>query len=129
MKPRWYWLLTLAYWALIFTLTHLPPRVVQQPTGRDKVQHMSAYGVLGILLFATLQATGWTARQACIGVLGMGMAYGVIDELTQPLFRRSAELADWFADVAGLLVALLICLGVGYVGKKKEPQVHTDARG
>lgn len=120
MKARWYWLLTGLYWAFIFTLTHLPPRVVHPPTGRDKIYHMSAYGVLGMLLFATLQASGWTLRQSCIGVLGIGMVYGVIDELTQPYFRRSAEVADWFADVVGLLTALLICLAVGYIGRKKH---------
>jgi VanZ family protein len=120
LKSRAYWILTGLYCAFIFTLTHLPPGAVHPPTGRDKIYHTSVYGMLAILLFATLQASGWTIRQAFISVLGIGMVYGIVDELTQPLFRRSAEIADWFADVIGLLLGLAICLAVGAISRKKD---------
>jgi VanZ family protein len=123
---RLYWILTGGYWLGIFTLTHLPPRTVGRVTVPDTVQHMAAYGVLAILLFATFRVTGWTFRQTLIAVLGLAMVYGAIDELTQPLVGRSAEMADWLADVGGALMGLLICIVVGVVGGNR-PQMNTDA--
>jgi VanZ family protein len=34
--------------------------------------------------------------------------YAAADELTQPLFRRHADPLDWVADMAGVLVIMLL---------------------
>ena len=44
------------------------------------------------------------------------LALGVADELTQPFFRRSAELADWLADGAGLCLGLALAGALGRLG-------------
>lgn len=122
MSKRAAWILTALYWAGIFTLTHLPPKAVHVPTGRDKVIHLGVYGILGILLFAALRASRWSLRQTAIGVLGMGMVYGIIDELTQLFVGRSADIADWLADLAGIATAVIICTLVEAVGSKTRKQ-------
>ena len=117
---RAYWIVTAVYWAGIFTLTHLPANRIPPTRVSDKVGHMAAYGILGILLFASLRASQWTIRQACIGVLGIGMIYGALDELLQIPVGRVADIKDWFADVTGLAFATVICVAVERMGRKPE---------
>jgi len=40
------------------------------------------------------------------------MSGGAIDELTQPFVNRTTSIADWFADVIGIIIALyaFVCL-------------------
>ena len=35
------------------------------------------------------------------------LAVGAVDELTQPFVSRTASLADWLADIVGIIIALL----------------------
>ena len=41
-------------------------------------------------------------------VLGIVMAYGAFDELTQPIFGRDCEFLDWVADSSAGVVAVSI---------------------
>ncbi|WP_233491688.1 VanZ family protein [Blastococcus sp. TBT05-19] len=72
------------------------------PPGTDKVVHL--------LLFAALAVTGRWAGFARLP-LGAGLvAYAVLSEVVQgttPL-NRSASVADGLADVAGVLLGLLV---------------------
>ena len=110
---RLFWLLTGLYWAFIFTLTHVPS--LPPPPGHlnDKSAHFLAYGGLAGAIFISL----WLSRPDRPGlwwrVLLICAAYGAVDEWLQalPFIHRSCELNDWFADVAGTLVAVTI-LGV-----------------
>lgn len=56
---------------------------------------------------ATFGAGTWTLSRWPILLAVLG-AYGALDELTQPLFFRDAEVLDWLADVAGGALGLLI---------------------
>jgi VanZ like family len=72
------------------------------PAGADKLVHLA--------LFAALAVTG---RWAGIGrgALAVGLvAYAAVSELLQGLtpLDRSASVADWLADAAGVLVGLLL---------------------
>src|SRR5436305_15149485 len=99
------WSVTLSYWAVLFVLTPLPPNRVPDTGISDKVEHLLAYGLLGALIFLSLQfrrpAHGAVAWQ----VIAIGLAYGAIDEWSQPPFGRTCDLKDWLADAAGILVA------------------------
>ena len=75
--------------------------VPSAPPGVDKVVHL--------LLFAALAGSGrWAgARAGVLGVLLVG--YGALSEVVQGLsaLERSASVADWIADVVGVLAGLL----------------------
>jgi VanZ family protein len=100
--------LTAVYWAILFTLTHIPspPR----PPGNisDKTEHFIAYGILGALLYLTLWVRG--VKRTALVVLTVCLAYGAIDEWLQaiPFVHRSCELRDWYADAIGTLVGIVI---------------------
>jgi len=78
----------------------------------DKLLHFVAYGVLGLLAAATLAVHGRLARRSA-GLLLLGLAAAaIVDEVTQPLFRRAAEPLDWVCDVIGLTAGIGIILAM-----------------
>ncbi|MFC1738968.1 VanZ family protein [Planctomycetota bacterium] len=91
---------------LIF-LTHLPEQVVPEKLrlgGFDKLAHILAYGAITFLFIFSLRAS----LNLLIGsfiLLGI-LVIAAFDELTQPLVNRTASLADWLADIAGICVVI-----------------------
>ena len=45
------------------------------------------------------------------------LAVGTIDELTQPFVNRTASLAEWLADIVGIIT---VCRKNGFVCKKTK---------
>jgi VanZ family protein len=123
---RWRFTLSagwVGYWVLIFILTHIPiPRGMRLPSGGDKVTHVIMYALLsgagGLAMFAAGRATlrrllGW-------GVIYL--AYGVVDEVTQPIVGRSASVADWVADLTGVVLGTAIMMLVVLRTAERSPR-------
>lgn len=96
------------YWLSMFCGTHIP----QVPQGLaqhgDKLLHFGAYFGLAVLLLTwRLSRQSITFRRVILLWL-MIAAYGIFDEVTQPLVNRDAEVVDWLADIAGAAVGLMI---------------------
>jgi VanZ family protein len=100
---------TIAYWIGLFTLTHLPALPPAIVPANDKTAHFVGYLVLAGLLFASMRLSG--RRDAAVIVLTIGLAYGAIDEWLQIPVGRSCEMADWYADAAGVAVATVLSSG------------------
>jgi len=96
-------------WTAGFVATHVPPATLPSIAAvGDKRLHFAGYFFLTGMFALTLVAHGLRPlRRTVVAVISM-MAYGAIDELTQPLCRRSASAVDWLADVAGALAAVAI---------------------
>ena len=95
----------LLYLLALVVATHIPiPPAKLMPAASDKTLHFIAYFGLGFLV-ALHPTPSWQRRMLLF--LGL-LAFGAADELTQPLVRRSAEWADWFADGVGAFAGLLI---------------------
>ncbi len=106
-----YWIAALAlYWLVLFIGTHLPEQKVSGVAmSHDKLVHTVAYAVLTTLLCIAWRRTG--GRPGLWGRLGIAavvLAYGAMDELTQPFFGRSCDLYDWLADGVGVMLALVV---------------------
>ena len=89
--------------AFLFFLSALPdvpgPRGI--PFG-DKVGHFALYGVLGLLL--AWGRSRWPRPIAHVVLIAVGALYGVTDEWHQMYVPgRMPDVADWLADVAGLV--------------------------
>ena len=99
-----------AYWVALFTSTHVPDTTVAGAVlDYDKLAHAGAYGVLATLVFVAWRRTG--ARPGLGGRLLLAsivLAYGVVDEMTQPYVGRQCELADWLADALGVGLAVVL---------------------
>ena len=107
------WLtVAVALTAAFLFLSHLPPEVTPsrlQTGGFDKIAHMLGYGMITLFFVLSLRSSAslFSGFVLLIAIL----AVGAVDELTQPFVNRTASLADWFADLVGVVsVLLLFCI-------------------
>lgn len=70
-------------------------------TGSDKMNHVLAFVVLGLLAQAA-----WPSRRVLV-LVGL-LALGGLIELVQAQVGRDASGADWLADAVGLVLALAL---------------------
>lgn len=109
MKHRRLLLICLAvYWALIFTVTHIPARNLPDTHVSDKIEHFVAYLILTILLYLNAWMRNISALRASMAIAGIGMVYGALDELLQIPVNRQADVRDWMADMSGVIAGLLL---------------------
>lgn len=88
--------------ALFMATQPQPPNLID---ATDKVQHMLAFGVLTLLLtVGHLRLPAWR--------IAVAMAlFGALIELIQlliPELGRTADIADWFADMAAVAGVLML---------------------
>lgn len=70
------------------------------PTGMDKVYHAVAFFVL-------VFPGALTHRWSFLWLLPTAVLFGVAIEIAQPYFGRSRELADLYADIAGIMAGMI----------------------
>jgi len=96
------------YWVVLCTLTHMPVmRGVKLPDNSDKVIHF-------VMFFGLTFLGGWRYRTkptaSTRGLLiwtAVYIAYAGLDEWLQQFVRRSTSLNDFWANLAGIVVATL----------------------
>ena len=85
--------------AMLWPINQPPPA----PDGSDKVVHLIAFAAL---VFPLAQ----TRRFGLNSVFIAASAYGGIIEVIQPFFGRSADTQDWIADIAGVVIGIVLAL-------------------
>ena len=98
--------MTAGAWVIAAVGTHLPPRRLGHIGIGDKVLHVAVYFVLSYLLTLTLGLSGMAWRRRILTVILILPIYAILDELTQPLVGRSADLRDFLADMLGVAIGL-----------------------
>jgi VanZ family protein len=93
-------------WIGAFVATHIPSSGVPDLHTSDTVAHAIGYGGLTTLLVLSLASFGRSRSTRILLALGLLLAYGAFDELTQPAFLRTASFYDWLADAAGTAIAV-----------------------
>lgn len=100
------------YWPLLFIASHIPmPKAVQDANISDKSLHVLAYFLLAFLLWACThpyQKVRW-CQLGPWRVLLVIACYGVLDEWLQgAMGNRQADMHDFFADIIGATLSLLL---------------------
>ncbi|HUW18205.1 MAG TPA: VanZ family protein [Sedimentisphaerales bacterium] len=99
------------YWPVLFFLSHIPiPQLVREAGVSDKSLHLLVYLVLVFLLWFSAYPDGkvnWR-RAAGWAVFAAAVCYGAIDELLQEYVGRSCDIADFLANVAGIIAGLAL---------------------
>jgi VanZ family protein len=99
------------YWPAIFLLTHIPqPKIVHQANLSDKTLHFMVYFILVFLLWGTIKPYSkvtWS-KPAVWVILAVMVWYGVMDEWLQGLVGRTADVHDFYADLAGTVASLVV---------------------
>jgi len=112
MNPKsraWIWPLLLA--ATIFTLSgagQIATPDFDLKLSKDKLAHFLVFGLLAtsILRVDPLSRLGW---RGALTAATLAIVYGGFDELRQSFTPgRSVEFADWIADTAGAIVAVVV---------------------
>lgn len=106
------WAAVAVYWIAMFVGSHapIPPGVVVAP-GQDKLVHLTAFAGLSFLLFSALHSSRQLDHRLMATVVALMIAYGVFDELTQPLVGRTCDAYDLVADALGAILGL-VCYSV-----------------
>ena len=103
-------LILAVYWPIIFVGTHLPRfgplRGEPRRYPYDKLAHFACYAILAwLLMLLLLRRVRLTT--AILSTCLLVAAYGVVDELTQPIIGRTADLWDYVANLAGIAMGVL----------------------
>jgi VanZ family protein len=107
------------YWMALFAATHVPHVPPPVPPHSDKWLHIAAFAVLAALFAWTwsLRAPfGWRQGLAVLVILAV---YGAVDEVTQPYTGRYASVADWIADVIGIVCGLAAFVAGGRLFRRR----------
>ena len=91
-----------AAFALVMALLPHPPQVPGSPS--DKIQHIIAFAVLGVLARLSYPAARTTRL-----VLGLS-AFGALIEVLQaiPVLHRDSDPIDWIADTTAAAIVLVL---------------------
>jgi hypothetical protein len=111
-----------AYGLFLVIATHAPARDVQFLVraadygllDSDKLLHVAAYGVLGLLAALAYGGRWRTASTAAVTLFGLLAVWGAVDEVTQPLFGRAADPSDWGCDLIGSVLGLAAGLAASH---------------
>lgn len=105
------WMLA-AYTVVLVYATHHPhpQQLIGEGEGvpSDKSLHFFAYALLSSLAAATLWAwRRWTPAGVAAFIPAI-LVFAALDEATQPLFRRQADVWDWVSDAGGAVFGLMV---------------------
>ncbi len=113
------------YWLLLFVLTSIPGKSIPQNlTFNDKLEHISAFMVLGLLLSLTLKVQNkyqYLKSGFYRATFVIGVCYGILDELHQLFIEgRSCDILDATADMLGITIGISIVALVIFIDKRNE---------
>jgi VanZ family protein len=94
---------------LLLTSMPLPTWVSLSGSNLDKLVHFGLYLGLGLTLGRAARISGFRGVATLLGLLLTGIAFAAVDELMQNWVpRRAPQMADWLADVAGLVTGYVL---------------------
>ena len=104
-----YWIAPIAWAGLLFFLSAQSslPKIGPEFRNIDKLEHMVAYGFLGMFIMLALRkAHGTRLPLALLLTILIASAYGATDEWHQSYVpNRSCDVLDWTADTLGGVLA------------------------
>jgi len=131
LGPKTRRLRRIAFWGfavILFTATHWPALQLPGPPNTDKFVHIAAFGCWTMLLILAAFFGGpfrWRNILACLIIAPI---YAAIDEYSQaiPFIKRSAEFADYFANLKGIglagIIAIVLMVLTAPSGSLSSPQ-------
>jgi VanZ family protein len=102
------------YWILLFIATSYPSSSLPTFGVGDKVEHMTAFFILGVLLNLTLLFQSKYPRlkeKHSLYTILLGSGYAIFDEVHQIFIPgRFCEFLDFAADFTGLVLAVVFII-------------------
>ncbi len=113
-KEKFIYIPLVIYWLVLLVLTTLPGTDLPKTGINDKIEHFTAYFLLGILLSLTLLFQNKFLKIKKYFSLFTGVIiglYAALDEIHQ-LFvpGRDCDIFDWTADIIGASIGILLII-------------------
>jgi VanZ family protein len=130
-----YWLPVLLYAGLIFGASSIPGRDIPSLfPGSDKLEHLTEYGLFGLLLGRAFRFTvgGDRGKLWSLSAVLLGGFVGGMDELYQRLTPgRQSDIRDWVVDVTAVTLAVLFTQYVRLhpIGRGRERAAASPEKG
>ncbi len=118
------------YWCLLFIGTHVPKPPTIHVQHADKLVHFVAFAGLAGLCAAIFCRQRFGVRDVFVSLFCL--VYAGIDELSQIPAGRTADIFDWLADFAGILLGVLatrVILGRVLTHPRSQPTQPPTPRG
>ncbi|MEM9418655.1 MAG: murein biosynthesis integral membrane protein MurJ [Planctomycetota bacterium] len=94
----------------------------------DKTMHVLTFAGLAMWMTWPKWFTRWGWAGNALAAVGIGMAFGVIKEFTQPFVGRTGAFDDLIADATGLIVGAPIAIGVAvWLTKNATDEAPNDS--
>jgi len=110
-RHKYILLILLVYWPGLFVLTHIPiPELARKSGMSDKTMHALAYLALVFLWWFSIspyKKVDWRKARVWLALAVM-VWYSAFDEWLQGRIGRSADVHDFYANLAGVLFGLAI---------------------
>lgn len=104
---------------VVFILAVLPAQEVHIGFSYDKLNHIAAFFVLGVLTrFA------WPGKGAALALLLL-LGFGILIEVVQYYEGRDASFLDVMADIIGLALAVVVTATLRYVSLYRQRSSDT----
>lgn len=101
--------LAVVYFLVLATATHWPQVSTEGVEISDKVLHLGAYFLLTVMVLAGWELTiGRLEPKHFFAVWMAGTLYGIVDEYLQVPVGRDCDVHDWFADVLGVVLGIVV---------------------
>ena len=117
-----HWLPAILWAATIFFLSAQSklPEVAPGISNFDKVEHLGAYGLLGLLVADALRrGSALTLPKTALLAILITLAYGASDEFHQRFVpNRTCDVWDWTADTVG--GALAVAVYAAYESRRSQ---------
>jgi len=125
MKKVLFFVPAFLYYTLIIFLSSRSYQLKVDILFFDKIVHLLEFAILGFLLsFGYIISLNSPLRIKATSTFLTGILLGVLDEIHQYFVpRRSTDILDWVADVAGVLAGLFIFI---YLSRKTRAKIWLD---
>lgn len=98
----------IALWVTALVVSHIPADELPEGPISDKGLHFIGFFVLTSWFHWTLLAYRHpTGRRIALVICVMAL-YAAFDEITQPMFNRYGDIRDWYADMTGIIAAVIV---------------------
>lgn len=101
-------------WGIAAIGTHIPAEHIPKTGYSDKTLHLLGYTILAGSFLLAMWSRRFSRKKRILRAIIILLVYAALDEITQPLVNRYASVLDWVADAAGVGVAVLVDLIIGW---------------
>ncbi len=95
-------------WVTALVVSHIPAESLAEGPVGDKWLHFIGFFGLASSFHWTLFAYQHPRPRRIALVVSVMALYAAFDEITQPMFNRYGDIMDWYADMVGMIAAVIV---------------------